>query len=271
MLASLIMSQLFSIRMHAASKNEHISGAERIASAQELPAIATELIARALRHPRGNPESIRLAIDLLPAPSLAYAPLPDITTVVGANVEAGRSAARSELLRAGVSPLAADTAIKTLANGAAPGGRVMRGAMLVDAESGERLESDPARGIRVSRMDLSPAASAALTAALRGSGRDTTHLREALALAGKVLLSPGIVAELCWSDDPDYTAGYVSSPARGYVRFPHLKETRDHLGGRAFFYQRATFDLAALADFLEQVPILFTSIGQLHDDEEFCA
>lgn len=266
-----MMSQLFSIRMRAAQSSEHISGAERIAPAEELAAIATSMIARALEHPRGNPASIRLAIDALPAASLCTASLPDITTVLVPDVHAGRIAARAELRRAGVSEVAADAAINALTSGAAPGGRVMRGAMLVDAESGERLESDPARGIRVSRMDLSPAASVALTSALQGSGRDTTHLREALALAGKVLLSPGMVAELCWSDDPDYTAGYVASPERGYVRFPHLKEKGDHRGGRAFFYQRRDFNLAALTAFLENEPVLFTRIGRIQGDEEFFA
>ena len=262
-------SHLFSIRMRAAQSSEHISGAERIAPARELTAIASAMIERALGHSRGNPASIRLAIDLLPAASLRYASLPDITTVLVGNVDPGRRAARAELLRAGVSEVAAVAAINALANGAAPGGRVMRGAMLIDAASGERLESDPARGLRVSRMDLSPEAAAALTTALHGSGRDTSHLREALALAGKVLLSPGIVAELCWSDDPDYTAGYVASPGRGYVRFPHLKEQGDYRGGRAFFYQPSTFNLAALTAFLENTPVLFTAIGRLHDDEEF--
>jgi 6-carboxyhexanoate--CoA ligase len=264
-----MMSQLFSIRMRAAQSSEHISGAERMAPAQDLAAIATTMIARALGHSRGKPESIRLAIDAIPAACLRYAPLPAITTIRVANVPAGRNAAQAELQRAGVSEIAAVAAINALASGAAPGGRVMRGAMLVDAQSGVRLESDPSRGIRVSRMDLSPAASEALTRALQGSGRDTVHLREALALAGKVLLSPGIVAELCWSDDPDYTAGYVASPERGYVRFPHLKEKGDHLGGRAFFYQGSTFNLATLTAFLEREPVLFTAIGRMHDDEEF--
>lgn len=263
------MSQLFSIRMRAARDCEHISGAERIAAAPELSAIATAMIARALHHSRGNPASIRLAIDALPAASLNYAPLPAITTVLVSNVKQGRSAALAELQRAGVSEIAAAMAMNALASGAAPGDRVMRGAMLVDAASGERLESDPVRGIRVSRMDLSPAANAALNLALHESGRDTLHLREALALAGKVLCSPGIMAELCWSDDPDYTAGYVASPARGYVRFPHLKEIGDHLGGRAFFYRRAEFDLTALTAFLEEAPILFTTVGLIHNDEEF--
>lgn len=263
------MSELFSIRMRAAQSNQHISGAERIAPAGELAAIATAMIARALGHSRGKPESIRLAIDALPAASLRTASLPAITTVLVSNVPAGRQAAQAELRRAGVSEIAADAAINALTSGAAPGGRVMRGAMIVDAESGARLESDPDRGLRVSRMDLDPAANAALTCALQGSGRDTTHLREALALAGKVLLSPGIVAELCWSDDPDYIAGYVASPGRGYVRFPYLKEKGDHLGGRAFFYRRSDFDLAALTAFLENEPVLFTGIGRIHDDEEF--
>ena len=265
------MSQLFSIRMRAAQSSQHISGAERIAPAGDLAAIATAMIARALGHSRGNPESIRLAIDALPAAALRTASLPDITTVLVPDVPAGRDAARVELRRAGVRGVAAETAINALASGAAPGGRVMRGAMLIDAESGERLESDPGRGLRVSRMDLDPAANAALTSALQGSGRDTAHLREALALAGKVLLSPGIVAELCWSDDPDYTAGYVASPTRGYVRFPYLKEKGDHRGGRAFFYRRPDFNLAALTAFLENEPVLFTSIGRIHADEEFSA
>lgn len=263
------MNQLFSIRMRAAQSSEHISGAERIAPAQDLAAIATAMITRALGHSRGNPDAIRLSIDALSAPSIDHAPLPDITTVLVSDLHAGRTAAKSELLRAGVSDAAATAAIQALASGAAPGGKVMRGAMLVDADSGERLESDPARGLRVSRMDLSAAAHAALTAALQGSGRDTTHLREALALAGKVLLSPGIVAELCWSDDPDYTAGYVASPLRGYVRFPHLKAKGDKLGGRAFFYQRSDFNLAAITAFLQEEPILFSRIGRIHDDEVF--
>lgn len=263
------MSRLFSIRMRAAQSSEHISGAERIAPAQDLAAIATAMITRAIGHSRGTPDAIRLAIDALLPAAIKDAPLPDITTVLVRDLHAGRSAARVELLRAGVSDTAASVAIQALASGAAPGGKVMRGAMLVDAKSGERLESDPARGLRVSRMDLSPTAHAALSAALQGSGRDTVHLREALALAGKVLLSPGIVAELCWSDDPDYTAGYVASPLRGYVRFPHLKAKGEMLGGRAFFYQRSTFNLASITAFLEEEPVLFSRIGRIHNDEVF--
>lgn len=263
------MSEYFSIRMRSSQTNEHISGAERLVPVGELQAAASAMISRALTHSRGNPDSIHITIESIPAKTILYGRLPDITTVNVADHPSGRQAARTELLRAGVSEVAADSAIQALKNGAAPGMKVMRGAMLVDAATGERLEVDPARGVRVSRMDLTPDAVDTLSSALQKSGRDTVNLREALALAGKVLLSPGFVAELCWSDDPDYVAGYVASPARGYVRFPHLKERGDRLGGRAFFFHRPAFSLERLIAFLERRPVVFTAVGRLHDDEEF--
>lgn len=263
------MSHLFSIRMRAAQSKEHISGAERLVPAGEVNTIASAMISRALTHSRGNPDSIRLAIDSIPPGSVLYSRLPDITTINVSDVNNGRRAARAELLRAGVSEIAADTAIRALINGAAPGKRVMRGAMLVDAATGERLEHDQARGVRVSRMDLIPTAGEALSSALQIHARNSIHLREALTLAGKVLISPGIVAELCWSDDPDYVAGYVASTARGYVRFPYLKEKGDRLGGRAFFYHRPDFNLETVTAFLERQPVLFNAVGRIHDDEEF--
>lgn len=262
-------TDLFSIRMRAANADGHLCGAEQLVPVEQLPGLIVRMAKRAQNHSRGNPETIRISIDAVPAATVHLAQLPDITTVVVADVASGRAAARAELLRAGVSALAADRAIAIVANGAAPGGQAMRGAMLVDADSGERLESDPARGVRVSRMDMSATAADLLGQLLKGSGRDTVHLREALVLAGKVLLAPGIVAELCWSDDPDYTAGYVTSKARGYVRFPHLKERGSSLGGRAFFVRPGT-DRAALSAFLQRQPILFEAIGCLHPDEAYC-
>jgi 6-carboxyhexanoate--CoA ligase len=141
----------------------------------------------------------------------------------------------------------------------------MRGAMLVDAGSGERLENDPARGIRATRMDLSPVAEADLHRELLRRGIDNPHVREALVLAAKVVCAPGIVAELCWSDDPDYTAGYVCTPVHGYFRFPHLKPAGDERGGRAFFL-RPGIDPAPTVHFLEKAVILFTEIGTFHPD-----
>lgn len=140
----------------------------------------------------------------------------------------------------------------------------MRGAILIDAADGRRLEPDPVRGVRASRMDLTPAAAQRLRQGLASLGLDNPHVREALTLAAKVLSTPGIVAELCWSDDPDYTAGYVASAHHGYVRFPHLKPLGDGRGGRAFFLRTEGLDLEAVIEHLERSVLLIDDIGALN-------
>jgi 6-carboxyhexanoate--CoA ligase len=139
----------------------------------------------------------------------------------------------------------------------------MRGAMLIEAGTGARLEPDPARGIRASRMDLTAAADAHLRRGLARIGLDNGHVREALVLAAKVLAAPGIVAELCWSDDPGYTAGYVASRRHGYVRFPHLKPAGEEHGGRAFFWNGAGTTREETIDFLERSVLLLDAVGTL--------
>lgn len=113
-------------------------------------------------------------------------------------------------------------------------------------------------------MDLTEQARQELTLGLQALGLDNAHVREALVLAAKVLSTPGIVAELCWSDDPGYTAGYVASAKQGYVRFPHLKPLGDERGGRAFFLESGGHNLSELIDSLQTKPMLFDRIGQLY-------
>jgi len=255
---------LYSIRMHASAGGTHLSGAERLAPATELERLTAELVGRALAHPRGVAEQIRLSVEAIPVEALHRGRLPDLQTVRVTGWEQGRRAALHYLAAAGVSAEAAGSAMEQLAQGAAPDGQSLRGAMLVDAQSGERLEPDRARGVRASRMDLTPAAAAELRRGLAPLGLDNLHVREALVLAAKVLAAPGIVAELCWSDDPDYTAGYVAAPALGYVRFPHLKPLGEERGGRAFFVRSDGLDLAALIEHLERSVLLIDEIGALH-------
>jgi 6-carboxyhexanoate--CoA ligase len=262
-------SQLFSIRMRASQGGRHISGAERLVPAADVEALTALLSRRALTHPRGMPDDLRITVEAVDPAAVRRGRLPDVTTVRVADVAAGREAALAELVRAGVVEEAARRTMETLANGAAPDGGSLRGSLLVDAESGARLEPDPARGVRASRMDLTTEAEAALRALLAARELDNDHVREALVLAAKVRLTPGFVAELCWSDDPPYTAGYVCSAGRGYVRFPHLKRAGDPNGGRAFFVRRQGFEPAAAVDFLERAPVLFDAIGTIHPDEEW--
>ena len=254
--------RLYSLRMRAERNGEHCSGAERIAPAAALPALAAELVARALAHNSGAPEVVHCHIDRLPG-ALPCRPLPDVRTYAVPDWMAGRACAKGLLLRAGVAAPAVDAALQLLADGPAPGGRIMRGAMLIDALTGRRLEADPARGVRVSRMDLEPQARAGILATLAAAGLGHQRVAEALVLAGKVLQAPGITAEVCWSDDPDYLAGYVAAPQVGYQRISCLKEAGDRHGGRALFVRPAGLDLPVLVDFLERQAILFTAPGTI--------
>jgi 6-carboxyhexanoate--CoA ligase len=88
--------------------------------------------------------------------------------------------------------------------------------------------------------------------------------REALALATKIAHGPSVAAELCWSDDPDYTAGYAASLSTGYVRFPHMKEPGNPHGGRAIFI-RDHRHVVELISYLEQQPVLVDGIASLYN------
>lgn len=132
----------------------------------------------------------------------------------------------------------------------------LRGAMLLDADSLERLEPDKLRGIRATYMD---AAAPAPTSACSGVP-EKNHYQEAVVLAAKVAHAPNILAEICISDDPDYVTGYVASRELGYVRIARMKEPGSPQGGRIFLYRGQREDLAATIDFIERRPVLVENI-----------
>ena len=129
----------------------------------------------------------------------------------------------------------------------------MRGAMLLDADTGLRVDSLGERGVRVSKMDCDN--SERYEARLLEKGLFGDHVREALVLASKVASAVGVVAELCWSDDPEYVTGYVASAKYGYKRIPVLKEYGNPIGGRVFFVEHGT-DVQKLITYLQDQVVL---------------
>jgi 6-carboxyhexanoate--CoA ligase len=251
---------LYSIRMRASAGARHISGAERIVSAVRVDATVNELVSRALD--KGcRPDRITVAVDALGSAPVRKLTSLDVVTLNVPDVPGSRMTAFRILERTGISTDAVKIAINLLANGPSASGGTMRGAMILDALNGERLDPDRERGIRASRFDWSDEASKKIDRTLSDTGLTHFRTREALALATKVAHAPGIVAELCWSDDPDYTAGYVASLSTGYVRFPFLKPKRDDHGGRAFFVRHDGFDLVTFVKYLREEPVLITDIG----------
>ncbi|KEO83070.1 hypothetical protein EL26_12345 [Tumebacillus flagellatus] len=213
----------------------HISGGERLVPPSEVEFRVQELVRRALLHEKGEPDFLCVTVERVPQEAVRSLSALPISKRDVRDLEEGRSVAVEILAEAGISREAALRAVAWLAQGPAPDGGAMRGAIVMDADTGERLESDPARGVRVSRIDWHPDELPAWQDEVRHLGIANERVAEALALATKVVQTPGTVAELCWSDDPGYVTGYVASKRHGYVRIPFLKERGSPLGGRVFF------------------------------------
>ena len=103
-----------------------------------------------------------------------------------------------------------------------------------------------------------PAAAAAPPRSAAAGPKD--HFAEAIVLASKVQAAPGIVAELCVSDDPDYVTGYVASKSLGYRRITTIKERGDPAGGRVFLFRGPRDLVPACVRFLQERSVLVVGV-----------
>ena len=239
------MAELYSVRMRAAQGGphekggHHISGAERIVELEEVGAITQSLADRALHHSKGTADFINITVDLIPPEKITYIDCLKVEEHKTSSISESHQLATDLLQGPNISETAVQKAISLLKGL----DKSMRGAMLVDAITGARLDTGD-RGVRVSHMDSFD--SHALG--------DNEHMREALVLASKVQSADGIVGELCWSDDPDYTVGYVACNGV-YHRIPNMKELGSNIGGRVFFV-RSNIDSESVIEYLERAPVL---------------
>lgn len=239
------MAELYSVRMRAAQGGphekggHHISGAERIVKLEEVGTIAQSLADRALYHSKGTADFINITVDLIPPEKITYIDCLKVEEHKTSSIFESHQLAIELLDDPAISKTAVHKAISLLKGL----DKSMRGAMLVDAITGERLDTGN-RGVRVSHMDSFD--SHALG--------DNEHMREALVLASKVQSADGVVGELCWSDDPDYTVGYVACNGV-YHRLPNMKEFGSDIGGRVFFV-RSDIDSESVIEYLERTPVL---------------
>lgn len=245
---------LYSIRMRSAqggaheNGGHHISGAERLISKQDLSKIAENLIQRALTHEKGKADFIRLTIEEINSQDIITIPMLHMETYEALDINDGHKNAYEFLINAHISKQAIDNAMSYLLSLQ----ENMRGAILIDATTGQRLDNTNMRGIRVSRMDFKDT----LKAKKHFDKLDYTdnHVQEALVLASKVLSAPNIVGELCWSDDPNYIIGYVSAN-NTYHRITKMKPLHSHQGGRVFFV-KTPINLNNLINYLEKQAVL---------------
>ena len=232
--------------MRASAGDRHISGAERIVPAQDVHDIIRSLTDRALSHPNGCPDAVNISLAALADADLSHVPC-------------------LSLVRTGnESPATADDFIRRFLVGlgnTADHGTILhklrtvtglRGAMLIDGRTGEHLEPDRARGVRVSTMDH----------AIPLMSPEKQHRAEAMALASKVAAHPNIAAELCISDDIDFTIGYVAD-SKHFYSLPNIKRVGEAIGTRVFIYYGPRDEVAATIDWLENAPVIVDGFDKI--------
>ena len=250
---------MYSIKMRSSKGGpheeggKHISGAERVLWEDEVEEELINVYRRAITHEKGKPDFINFKIEAINEEDILYKKRLNIIQHSVNSKEEGLELAKKLLVKNGVSEKSAIKSIEALHNLK----ESMHGAMLIDKDSGERIDNNGIKGIRVTGI-----ASADVTKykeSLKNDGREGLHLEEALILASKIASCKGIVAELCWSDDPSYVIGYVGTNDT-YERIPILKDKGDPVGGRAFFVDTTQlnddYTLDDIIDYLEKQVVL---------------
>ncbi len=242
----------------------HISGAEGIFEEKDVAKAIGAYSRRAFAHSKGKPDALVLKAELLSAPPVAITSLP-VFTVRTKNPQEARQKSVELLISSGVSRRAAGAALKILRAGG------LKGAALLDAKDGGRLDQEIKKGVRASMLGITKKAERELLAGLKHAGINEGHKRvkDALVIASKVAAAPEILAELCISDDPDYTTGYVAGARLGYIRLPGIKKTGGSEGGRVFFIKKGSVkegrQLDRLIEYLGETPVVVGKISSVND------
>lgn len=223
--------------MRSSLAGSHISGAERLSDTLELPQLTAAMTSRALCHDKGVADNIHITVEKIESDAVSTVPALEPVQTDNASPESAQALVATLLKDAGITAAEQAVALAYSLTG-------LRGAALVDAATGQRLEPDLARGVRVSTFDAveHPASDCA-----------KDHFHEAIILASKVANAPGILAEICLSDDPHYTKGYVAVDGKFY-RVPNIKPEGSDLGTRIFVVTPST-DLDELISYLEDAPV----------------
>ncbi|WP_318246819.1 6-carboxyhexanoate--CoA ligase [Bacillus norwichensis] len=239
----------YSVRMRAAKGGaheqggKHISGGEQISTFEGITHAVNFLLEKGLTHSKGSPDFMQIQFECIHDSVRLLKPL-DVQSHQIESVEKGQALARQLLRQAGVPKSSIETLDQLLPSYSRQGG-----AVLFDIHSDRPIDE---RGIRVSRMDWQPD-NYEQWAAYHGVPRNL-RMKEALVLATKVTSHPAAVAELCWSDDPDYITGYVASKRLGYQRINKLKKFGDEQGCRIFFVNGRE-DIESYIHYLKKQPI----------------
>ncbi len=238
--------RFYSIRMRASLEGKHISGQERIVPYQKLEETILELH----RRPSEDWDFQTIKVELLKEPpqvlekSLKVKSYKFSCIPLAHNFIAGLLEEEHGINRHFVKSL-----ISKLLSGINNGWN-LPGALIVEPTTGEVVNPKSSKGIRTILFDWVEREKVKKLLLEKGY---TVRTLDALALATKNVFC-GVEAEICISDDPNYTTGYVASAKLGYVRIFPIKEKGSPFGGRIYFVRRE--NLEKTLECLRKKPLL---------------
>ncbi|BAM06675.1 6-carboxyhexanoate--CoA ligase [Leptospirillum ferrooxidans] len=263
--------RFFNIRMRASLNGKHCSGGEEILLERNLEEGISRLFKRGLGsapHHLKNDLTISIRVDGVAPEHLQRSQLLPVRQLHSESEETTRSFIRSFLLFS-LGKISVDQEKSTqkildcIDSLLKPTANPLWGAILL-SPSGEKIPV-PEEGVRTTHIGMEWKTKEELEASAESNGISGRRFPEALMLASKVVAQPLIHLELCISDDPTYTTGYIAAKDIAYIRLPHMKKAGMTGGGRIYLLNRIPDDdeLTALIAGLKETSVLFDKMSPI--------
>ncbi|UEX90228.1 6-carboxyhexanoate--CoA ligase [Staphylococcus ratti] len=221
---------MYSVKMRASQDHEHLSGAETICEASEIEHMIQSYFQKGFQHENGHADFLNLKIEKLTSPVKHVHALPIM--------EHPQFSFETLAVKTGISQMAIAQAWQIIRNETC-----YRGAVIVDAQTGERLDNFGVRGCRVTHFCFQQRSEKSVLNA---------RVQDALSIASIIQSNEGVLGELCVSDDLNYTTGYFANQ-KGYHRLFELKKKGSREGGRVIFVNHQ-FNMETFLYFCQQQP-----------------
>lgn len=253
----------FSIRMRAFSGEKHLSGGEDLVGRSTLVERLLALTEQGLTSTRkqdGVPPSLNIRVEPVEKSSVVHKTLLPVHCLESSSHRETLSFLSDVIKTIGHREAIDSSALWrwfiSLFEGSDEG---LSGASFLFPD-GERWIPET-RGVRITHFGVLPSIRHSLLEEAKnhtvGSGR---RFVDALQIASKVQGLSDALLELCASDNPEYTTGYIAIHSFGYLRLPHIKVAGNPAGGRLILFSRQLEERerARAVSFLSQTPVLFT-------------
>lgn len=232
----------------------HISGGECITSLDMLETEVSNLIKRALNHPKGNSDFINISIQKIHENS-------KINYIKPLKISTFNSSYIPKIFKKlGFNEEKISLTIDTLLSL-----KNLKGALLVSFDNFEKFEENI---VRCTNMDYSLKIKPYLNKFLEENCFYGKYLKDALCLSSKVCNHENIICEVCISDDKNYTTGYIGSKKFGYVRIENFKPKNHDYGGRIIFIKDKD-KLQETIDYLKNEIVIINSLPEFNKDLVF--